>query len=165
MAMECALFYVDGGDAGEIKGDNTIQARADSSEIVEVHHEIRKPTDVHSGRASGARVHGPLRVLKRLDRATPLLFKALVMNATIGKMELRWYRPDPAGTGEIVHYYTITLEQVAVSKCQAWLPNTQNQEVAHYSSMEWIEFNYQKVTETWIDGGIEHMDEWQSQTV
>lgn len=162
MALECALFYV---DAEGITGDNTIAARADSSEVVEVHHSIRKPTDVHSGRASGARIHGPLRILKRLDKATPLLFKALVTNQSLPVLELRWYRPDPTGTGEIVHYYTIKLEQVAVSLVEAWLPNTQDQHQAHYSSMEWVEFNYQKVTETWVDGGIEHMDEWSQQNV
>jgi type VI secretion system secreted protein Hcp len=162
MALECALFYE---DAEGIKGDNTIAARADSSEIVEVHHTIRKPTDVHSGRASGARIHGPLRILKRLDKATPLLFKALALNQGLPKLELRWYRPDPAGTGEIVHYYTITIENATVSQVEAWLPNTQDQHQAHYSSMEWVEFNYQTITETWLDGGIEHTDAWTQQNV
>lgn len=162
MALECALFYV---DAEGITGDNTIAARADSSEVVEVHHSVRKPTEVHSGRASGARVHGPLRVLKRLDKATPLLFKALVTNQVLPTLELRWYRPSPAGTGEIEHYYTIKLTDAAVTLVQAWLPNTVDPTVAHYTSMEWVEFNYRKITETWVDGGIEHEDDWTAANV
>lgn len=163
MALECALFYVDTPDG--IVGENTVEARADSSEILEVHHSVHKPTDTQSGRPTGARVHGPLKVLKRIDKATPLLYKALTQNQNLPALELRWYRPDPTGDGEIQHFFTTKLTDALVSKQLAWLPNTQNPDEAMYSPQEWIEFNYRTITWTYVDGGIEHEDSWNVRNV
>lgn len=157
MALECALYYT---DAQSIKGDNSVAIRADSSEVIEVHHDVYKPTDTQSGRPTGARVHGALKVLKRLDKATPLLYKALALNQNLPKVELKWFRPDPTGDGEIQHFQTTIIENALVSKIQAWLPNTMSDGEASLSPMEWVEFNYQKITWKSEADGIEHMDAW-----
>ena len=157
MALECALFYT---DAQGITGDNSVEIRKDSSEVIEVHHNVYKPTDTQSGRPTGARVHGPLRVLKRLDKATPLLYKALTLNQNLPSVELRWYRPDPTGNGEIQHFQTTTLSNALVSKIEGWLPNTMSDGQARLSPMEWVEFNYQRINWKYEDGGIEHEDAW-----
>lgn len=162
MALEAALFYT---DAEGITGDNSIAVRADSSEVLEVHHQVHKPTDRQSGRATGARVHSPLRILKRIDKATPLLAKALCQNQLLKELELRWYRPDPTGTGEIVHFYSIHILNVQVASTEAWLPNTMAASEAHYSPMEWIEFYYRNIRWVWQDGGIEHEDAWTERNV
>ena len=162
MALEAALFY---SDAQGIKGDNTVAVRVDSSEVIEVHHEVRKPTDAQMGRATGARVHGPLRILKRIDKATPLLFKALTQNQRLPKLELKWYRPDPTGSGEIQHFYTVTIQDAMCSRIEAWLPNTMAEGESHYTPMEWVEFNYRVINWRWEDGGIEHEDAWTERNV
>lgn len=162
MALEAALFYT---DAQGITGDNTIAARADSSEVVELHHEVMKPTDRQSGRPTGARVHGPMRILKRIDKATPQLYNALARNMDLPNLELRWYRPDPTGSGEIQHFYTIVLEHALVSRIEAWLPNSQVAEQAAFTPMEWVEFNYRRITWRFEDGGIESMDDWTERNV
>ncbi|HLA64738.1 MAG TPA: type VI secretion system tube protein TssD [Rhodothermales bacterium] len=162
MALEAALFYT---DAQGIVGENTISVRADSSEIVEVHHTVHKPTDTQSGRPTGARVHGAIKILKRIDKATPLLYKALTQNQNLPKLELKWYRPDPAGNGEIQHFYTIEFSDALVSKQEAWLPNTMVPEQAMFSPMEWVEFNYRTIIWRYEDGGIEHEDAWTERNV
>jgi type VI secretion system secreted protein Hcp len=162
MALECALFYT---DAQGITGDNSVAIRADSSEVVEVHHNVHKPTDQQTGRPTGARVHGALKVLKRLDKATPLLYKALALNQNLPSVELRWYRPDPTGDGEIQHFQTTTLKNALISKIEAWLPNTQSNAEASLSPMEWVEFNYQAINWKSESGGTEHEDAWTERNV
>jgi type VI secretion system secreted protein Hcp len=156
MALECALFYT---NANGIQGDNTVAARANSSEVIEVQHETMIGRNA-SGHTTGRRQHGPLRVLKQLDRATVLLRKALVENQVQPELELRWYRPHPMGTGEIQHFFSIILRNAAVSKTDTLLPNTLNPELARLHPQEWVEFVYETVAWRWIDGGIEHEDTW-----
>jgi type VI secretion system secreted protein Hcp len=47
--------------------------------------------------------------VKRIDRSTPLLLKALVRNERVDEAEFRFFRPDTE-TGEEVHFYTVRLE-------------------------------------------------------
>ncbi len=162
MALEAALYYT---DAQGIKGDNTITARADSSEILQLDHEVFKPTDSQTGRPTGARVHGPMKILKRIDKASPLLFKALTQNQDLPELEIRWYRPDPTGSAEIQHFYSIILKNVMVSKIQEMLPNTIAPDEAYNTPSEWVSFNYRSIEWTYQDGGITHVDEWTERNV
>jgi type VI protein secretion system component Hcp len=45
-------------------------------ELSSDHASIVSPRDPASGLSSGKRTHGPLKVLKRIDKATPLLYSA-----------------------------------------------------------------------------------------
>jgi type VI secretion system secreted protein Hcp len=161
MAQDCALVYT---DANGITGESFVTSLggedvADSSEVMQVSHGVASPRDRASGQATGRRFHEPLRVLKRVDKATPLLFQALVENQIHPKIELKWFRPSPAdGTTEF--YFVIALENASVVKIAPELRFTRDPESANYPPLEWVEFVYQKVTYEWKDGGIMYTDDW-----
>ncbi len=165
MAQDCALVYT---DANGIKGESFITSIggedvADTSEVMQVSHGVSSPRDRASGQATGRRFHEPLKVLKRIDKATPLLLQALVENQIHPKIELKWFRPSPAdGTTEF--YFVIMLENASVIKIAPELRFTRDPESANFPPLEWVEFVYQKITYEWKDGGLIYTDDWSSPT-
>lgn len=155
MAQEAALFY---NDAQGITGGNIIAVRAESSTVYEAHHEVHTAVESTTGLSTGRRVHGPMKTLKPIDKATPLLYKALCMNENLPELELRWYRPNP-DDGITEHFYSVFLRNVRVSRIEAWLPNAQDPAQQVLSPREWVYFSYGEINWSWIDGGIEHQDD------
>ena len=74
------------------------------SAIVESYeHAIEIPQEAMAARASGRRAHMPFKVRKRVDRATPLLYRAMTASETIPSVRIRVptsrgpsNSPDPA---------------------------------------------------------------------
>jgi type VI secretion system secreted protein Hcp len=166
MAQDCFLFYT---EAEGIKGESTVTSVggedvSETSEVMQANHSVTSPRDRASGQATGRRFHEPLRVLKRVDKATPLLFKALVENQILQKIELKWFRPNPMD-GTTQHFFTMMIENASVVKIAPELPFTRNAQTAELPPLEWVDFVYQKITYTFVDGGIEHHDDWASSGV
>jgi type VI secretion system secreted protein Hcp len=164
MALDCYLKYTDTQNG--IKGETTVNEVAgvdvtDHSEIMQVHHVVESPRETTSGRPTGRRIHKPIRMLKRIDKATPSLLEALVENQTMGKLELLWFRPDPM-TGLGQQFYKIDLENAQVVKVETELRDTRDPGTSMFPPLEWVEFSYQKITWTWLDGNVEASDDWQA---
>src|SRR5436190_23591115 len=64
-------------------------------------------------RPAGSRdaVHRPVKIVKRIDKSTPLLAKSLDAEET-GTAVFKFYRPNPNGNGTTEQFFTITLEGV-----------------------------------------------------
>ena len=106
-------------------------------------HEISVPRDPSSGLPTGKRVHQPIVITKQLDKSTPLLLEALVSNENLSQVLIGL---DEGGT-EVA---TIELTNASISDYQA-----------HGTDETWS-FTYQKITWTWIDGGISATDDWEA---
>jgi type VI secretion system secreted protein Hcp len=107
-------------------------------------HEIVSPRDAASGLPTGKRQHKPLTITKEIDKSTPLLMRAIFTNETLPAVELTLDRAD--GT----HIATVKLT------------NAQVADHLQQGSTETVSFTYQKITWTWIDGGISATDDWNS---
>lgn len=145
----------------EIKGESSVhsEGREDSIEVVELTHEVLSPTDGASGMRSGHREHRPLVVVARVDRATPLLYKAWSNNEDC-EVEIRFWRPDPGGTGREQHYFTIEMTGVNVASVKMHFPNAVRAGTA--SDPEQVEYGFQYDEIRWeiVGRGIEHSDRW-----
>jgi type VI secretion system secreted protein Hcp len=140
---------VTGHAQGAIRGGCTYKGRENTSVVVGLFHEVVSPRDAASGLPTGKRQHKPLVVTKYLDRATPLLYQALVNNENLTRVLLTYYRPDREGVPQV--YYTIELRNASIADIQAGFPNT-----------EQISFCYEKIIWTWTDGGIMAEDDWEA---
>ncbi|MEX0595898.1 MAG: type VI secretion system tube protein TssD [Candidatus Paceibacterota bacterium] len=128
-----------------------------STEIVSYSHGITSPRDAATGQATGKRQHEPIVIRKEIDRATPLLLKALVDNNKIDAVEIKLYRPNPSGDGTLQNYFSIELENVRVSSI------SKSQDPPEPSKpLEEVSFTYQKITWTWVDGRVSAEDNWES---
>jgi type VI secretion system secreted protein Hcp len=107
-------------------------------------------------------VHHPVRVIKRIDRASPKLYQALCQGERFKNVTFRWYRTK-AGAGKQEHYFTTVLEDAILVNMKEWFPITVDKEKDTYSHFEDLSFTYRRILWTWEIDGIEAQDDWQIQ--
>ncbi len=119
-------------------------------------YQLVSPRDVSSGAASGKRVHYPVEVAGKLDKAGPLLFKALAENQNLASVK--------------VHSWTAAHEELNVTQgdTEDYTVELENARVSRFKQFTYEDgtkffiaaFTFQKITLTWVDGGITHQDNW-----
>ncbi len=114
-----------------------------SANVLGVSHEIVSPRDPASGLATGKRMHKPITITAAFDASTPRLIQALVNNENLKTVTINF---TPAGTKGA----TIVLTNASVSQYD------QTGETVSF------QFTYQKITWTWVDGGITASDDWEA---
>jgi type VI secretion system secreted protein Hcp len=155
-----AYLKLTGKTQGEIKGSVTQVGREDSIMVIAYNHEVVSPRDAASGLPTGKRQHKPLTITKEIDKASPLLMTVLTNNEQVTKWELRFWQPSP--TGQEVQHYTIELENASIASIRSEMLNNKYAENMNHKEREHVSFCYQKVTWTWMDGGITASDDWEA---
>jgi type VI secretion system secreted protein Hcp len=112
--------------------------------LIGMSHEIVSPRDAASGQATGKRQHKPFTIVKEWDKATPLLLNALTTNENLTSVLIGLSKPN----GQ--QFATIKLTNAHLTDYQA------NGLTEHWS------FVYQKITWTYVDGGITAEDDWEA---
>jgi type VI secretion system secreted protein Hcp len=158
-----AYLRLKGTTQGEIKGSVTQKGREDSIMVIGFNHEVISPRDAASGLPTGKRQHKPIVITKEMDKATPLLFHALVTNENITEWELRFWQPS--ASGKEVQYYTIQLINASIAAIRTEMLNNKYPENMQHKEREHISFCYQKIIWTFEDGGITAEDDWEAPTV
>jgi len=147
---------------GSWPGEDDQEGRDGSSLIQQFDHEMTIPRDPQSGLASGRRVHHPVRIVKRLDKASPKLLQALCQGERFTTVTFKWFRTDPTGAGGQQHYFTTELQEAVICQMKQWFPITSDQAKSNYSHFEDVSFTYRKIIWTWEDGGIQTEDDWKA---
>jgi len=158
-----AYLKLTGKTQGEIKGSVTQAGREDSIMVIAYNHEVVSPRDAASGLPTGKRQHKPLTIAKEIDKSTPLLMNVLTNNEQISKWELRFWQPSP--TGQEVQHFTIELENASIASIRSEMLNNKYTENMQHKEREHVAFCYQKITWTWMDGGITASDDWEAPVV
>ncbi|MBW2093717.1 MAG: type VI secretion system tube protein Hcp [Deltaproteobacteria bacterium] len=163
MAMTVHLFLKANGQ--DIQGDSTIESldRADSIECLSYTDAVRTAREASSGMASGERTYEPIRITKRVDKSSPLLFKALTNNEVI-EATFRFYRPNPAGDGTTQHFYTIEITEARIASYNRISPDVIDPASANAPPTEEIGFVFGRIVQTYEPDGIEHEDHWSQRT-
>jgi type VI secretion system secreted protein Hcp len=163
MAENVYLFLKASGN--DIPGDSTVSSdgRENSIECLEYRDAVMVPTEASSGLAAGRRSYEPIKILKRLDRSTPLIFKALCNNETI-EATFRFFRPNPTGDGTSQHFFTVEIQQASISQIERVNPNTIQGVTATEPAYEEVSFVFGSIRTCYEDGGIEHVDVWRQET-
>lgn len=138
-------------DGNDVEGESTITSmeREDTIECFGFQYDLTTPRDEATGALMGRRQHSPITIIKRIDRSTPLLYKALCLNEPVTSAEFRFYRPSPGGAGDEEHFYTILLENGYVNDIRS---------VGR--GLERVSFVFQDITWTYEIGGATHKDSW-----
>jgi type VI secretion system secreted protein Hcp len=111
--------------------------------LIGLSHEIISPRDPASGLPTGKRMHKPFVIIKELDKSSPLLLNALVSNENLTSVLIGLLK----GGQQVA---TIKLTNASIADYVA------NGTTEHWS------FTYQKITWTWVDGGITAEDDWEA---
>lgn len=126
---------------------------AGSIQIAGFRNEVVSPRDAASGMPTGKRQHKPFTITKPIDKASPMLYNAMLTGETIPSIELSAGNPAAQG-GE---YLKIRLEQVSVAGITASSGGAGA--AGDQRPMEEISLSYGKITWTWADG-TEYADDW-----
>ncbi len=140
--------YMSINDTG-VAGSVEIAGREGTVEILECIHDLHIPTDVHSGKLTGVRMHSPFTVRAAFDAATPYLYKACTEGETYDTVKFSFYEIDALGSE--VEYYTILLERVKVASVKVDVPNVKDIRKEPYPHMLEYSFVYGKVTWTFTE--------------
>jgi type VI secretion system secreted protein Hcp len=163
MAETVHLFLKASG--ADIKGESsqTSLGRADSIECYQYEQPIETAREASTGMATGRRTYKPLRIVKRIDKASPLLTKALCTNAVIEGV-FKFFRPSPLGDGSTQQFYSVGIKAGRIASINQFVPDTTNDATAHEHPLEEVTFVFHTITWTFTDGGIEFEDNWSQQT-
>jgi type VI secretion system secreted protein Hcp len=153
-----AYLSLRGQRQGEIRGDSDQPGREHLIPVIAASHEIISPRDPASGLPTGRRVHRPIVITKAVDLTSPLLELALVNNENITTFQLGFWRRNAAGAEE--QYYTIDLTNASIAGIRLEMLNNVYPENASHAVREHVTFTYQRITWTYVDGGIIATDDW-----
>lgn len=152
-------------NGNRIDGDSTVTSfdRENTIEAFSFGLNVNTPRDVATGGLTGRRQYRPITFLKRYDKATPLLLKALALNEPVTRLEARFFRASPVDGAE-QHYFTITLENGFISSInqvnETPLVPTADSNLA---GRELISVVFDRITMTYENGGVTHTDDWRGQ--
>ena len=113
---------------------------------------IFRPLDPATGVPAREAVHRPIRITKRIDRCSPLLMQALANDENVDAT-IRFYRPDPSGTGAEQQYYTIAITSARIVGISMLSPDTTNPATATLPVSEVVSFTYGEITWTYEPTG------------
>lgn len=161
MADSIALKLTSNGT--EIPGDNpnTSLERANTIEVLSFSQPSRRAFEHATGRATARRYYEPITFTKRIDRASPLLRKALTENALV-TAKFMWYRRNPNGDGTTQKFFTLAVADGRISSADARLMNTLDPALAGLPPLEEIQLTFNKISWTFEIGGISHQDDWEA---
>lgn len=157
-----AYLTLQGVKSGDIKGSCTLKGRENQIVVIASRHEVRAPHDAATGQPAGRRQHQPFVITKEVDKATPLLYQALVNGEELSEFALHFWRPgvkSAMGTGGEVQYYTVKLKQARITGISFQQPSTRDIEMQKVAEFEEIAFSYQHIEWVWNDGEVSASDD------
>lgn len=150
----------EGCNTGDSIGNIYQEEHEDEFLVLAMDHTILIPTDKQSGQPTGYREHKPLIVTKYLDKASPLLFQALVSGERLPTCEINFFRTSQEGQEE--HYFTIELEDAVIVAMETILPDSLAEDKQHLGHMEQVSLTYRAITWTHEIAGTEGADDWRT---
>lgn len=145
----------------DIQGESSQHdlGRENSIECVYFEDSVRTAREHGSRAAVGRRVHEPIEIVKRIDKSSPLLAKALCRNETINA-EFKFFRPNPAGDGTTEQFFSVKIENGRIDSIQRTSPNSFDPAASKNPPMETVRFVYHKITWIHVPTGAEYVDSW-----
>lgn len=159
MAESIHLFLKSNGQDIQGESTQTSNGRENSIECVEFSDSVRTAREHGSRAAVGRRVHEPITIIKRIDKSTPLLAKALCRNEKI-EGEFRFFRPNPAGDGTTEQFFTVKIEDGRVDSIERHSPNAFDPAESKNPPLETVKFVYATISWIYVPTGAEFVDKW-----
>lgn len=159
MAETVHLFLKANGK--DVKGESTQLSlgRADSIECIIYEQGVETAREAATNMMTGRRQYKPLRIVKRVDKASPLLMKALTNNEKIdGKF--MFFRPNPSGDGTTEQFYTVEIKEGNIASIKDHVQNTLDTNAVNMPPLEEVTFVFRTIKWTFMNGGVTHEDSW-----
>jgi type VI secretion system secreted protein Hcp len=133
--------------------------RENSIECLYFEFSVKTAREAGCGMASGRRQYEPLVIRKRIDKATPLIAKALVENQACDGV-FKFFRPNPTGDGTTEQFYSVEIKAGRVASINQYSPDAIEPATSTQPPMEEVSFVFSTIIWTFMDGGVTHEDTW-----
>jgi type VI secretion system Hcp family effector len=124
-----------------------------ASKVIDLEWSVEQPFDPSTGMPSGHRQHKKLTITKNIDRASPILAKALCDGRDFQDVVLSFYWIDTVP----VLYYKIILRNGFVVNFGHKMRYRGNGEYVH---LDEVSFIYEEIVWEWLTDSIVEMDSW-----
>jgi type VI secretion system secreted protein Hcp len=152
-----AYLRLTGTTQGQILGPVTLAGKEDTIEVLQAQHLVHRPLDAVTGQPTSNKKHKPVKITKRVDQTSPLLFNMWITNEIITSCQLDFYQPG--SQGQEVLFYTIELENAVIASIRLEQPNTLDPALSTYPITEELTFVYGKITTTHQPSGNTVMED------
>jgi type VI secretion system secreted protein Hcp len=151
-------------NGSDIPGESTQLSlgRENSIECVYYEQAVMTAREAGSGQATGRRQYAPIIIRKRIDKASPLIAKALCENQVI-EGTFKFFRPNPNGDGTTEQFYTVAIKNGRIASQKQVNPNTIVPATSTEPPMEECGFIFHTIKWAYTNGGVEHEDTWDQQ--
>lgn len=155
-----AFALLKGKSQGEIKGESTQRGehRDDALEIYGWNHEVISPRDAASGLPTGKRQHKPLQIIKKIDKASPLLMNALCTNEEIEEFTMRLYRPERSGSEQF--FFEIKITGANISSIRHESRFNKEEKNMRIEPLEYVSLTYQTISWSQVVDSTTAQDSW-----
>ena len=148
-------------NGSDIKGESTQTSlqREDSIECLYYEQAVMTAREAGTGMATGRRQYQPLLIRKRIDKSSPLIYKALAENQVI-EATFKFFRPNPSGDGTTEQFYSVAIKQGRVASVKQINPDTIVPATSTEPPLEEVSFVFHTISWTYTNGGVTHEDNW-----
>ena len=158
-ATSTVLLRIEGTKAA-MTGEVTQKGREGQHSVLAYSHEITAPRDSASGQATGKPQHQPFRVVKLINRSSPLLLQAIANGELLPTVTLDIWTPSSA-TGAEIKILTYVLKNARIVSVRPWMPNKHDTAAMNYGPAEEIAFTYESMSENFLNGATSGEAGWQ----
>ena len=159
MAEHVCFFPTANGK--QIKGDSTQTSlgRQDCIECLSYEQAGATPFEPSTGQASGRRQYTPLKITKRIDKASPLLWQAMTQNQKVEGV-FKFYRPNPTGDGTTEQFFSVQIGKGFIASIRQFVEDTLAPTESYEPPMEELTLIFHEIQWTYTNGGVQHEDKW-----
>jgi len=157
MSEPVALFLTINGVQVQGESEETSLGRAQSIECVHYHQAIDTPSEIGTGKGMARRQYGPLLIRKRVDKASPLIARALIQNSVVDAV-FKFFRTRQDGTLE--QFYTTQIRQARIASFSQYVPDVLEPATASEPPLEEVTFVFQSIEWTHSNSGVTYQDSW-----
>ena len=133
--------------------------RENTIECLSFKDSVRTARELGSRAAVGRRVHEPVEFIKRIDKSSALLAKALCRNEKI-EASFKFYRPNPSGDGTTEQFFTVEISDGRVDSIERISPNALDPASSKAPPMEIVRFVFHTIRWIYVPNGAEYTDAW-----
>jgi type VI secretion system secreted protein Hcp len=148
-------------NGADVQGESTQTSlgRENSIECLWFKDECITAREGGSGMATGRRQYKPILIRKRIDKASPLIAKALCKNEVIDAV-FKFFRPNPTGDGTTEQFFTIEIKKGRVASIEHESPDSFQPALSNVPEIETVGFVFHSIRWAYTNGGVEHEDTW-----
>jgi len=159
--MAEAVFATIKHNGKQIEGESTQHSlgREKTIEFLSYQHRVHTAREAGSAMATGRRQHDEVVGVKRIDKSSPLLMKALTENQAL-EIEFKFFRPNPSGDGTTEQFYTVALKDARISAIRQHSPDALVPAAHASPPIEEVHFVFHQINWTYNPTGAQHEDKW-----